>query len=86
MLFFARYLWTGNCFAQEISNFQVESLIGPSIPMGNFADKNYTEVTNSSGLAKTGFSVDANFKYSLSKNVGMQLSCTGFFNKQYPDP
>ena len=35
LLFFALYLWTGNCFAQEISNFQVELLIGPSIPMGN---------------------------------------------------
>jgi hypothetical protein len=72
------------CMAQHPSNFSAEILLGPSIPTGSFADKDYSAVTNSSGLAKTGFSIYANFKDQFSKHFGIILSVEGSFNKQDP--
>src|SRR5580698_11600296 len=74
-----------HCFAQDtVSKFSVEISIGPSFPMGEFADKNYSEVTNSRGLAKTGYGVDLNIKLDLDANLGLLVTAGYSSNKQDP--
>jgi len=73
-----------HCSAQESSKFSADFSIGPSIPLGKFADKNYSIVPNSNGLAKTGFSMYANLRYAFSKHIGVALAAESSFNKQDP--
>lgn len=68
--------------AQEPLKFSADFSVGPSFPLGKFADKNYSPVPNANGLAKTGFSMYANLRYSFSSHLGIMLAAQSSFNKQ----
>lgn len=77
-------LMTFTADAQPAPKYSVDFSVGPSIPLGKFADKNYTAVPNANGLAKTGFSMYANMRYTFSNHIGLTLSAESSFNKQDP--
>lgn len=64
--------------------FLVELSVGPSIPIGKFADKSYTGLTEKdpSGLAKTGMTANATIGYYLKSSVGLLLTAGYSVNKQ----
>src|SRR5664279_3220883 len=72
------------CRSQDPTKFSADLSCGPSIPFGNFANKNYSTVPNSNGLAKLGFSIYANLKYKFSGHFGISLAAESSFNKQDP--
>lgn len=71
--------------AQDATKFSADLSIGPSIPIGTFADKNYTAVPNSNGLAKTGFAIYANLRYEISNKIGIVMTAQSSFNRQDPE-
>lgn len=61
---------------QKQSRFFTELTFGPSFPIGKFADKTHSEITeeNPSGFAKTGIAVNLSLGYYLNGSVGLLLS------------
>lgn len=59
---------------QKLPKFFAQLSVGPSFPLGKFADKSYTFAVNNDepeGLAKTGLSIQASSGYHLSKTAGL---------------
>lgn len=81
-----KQLITASCFLlmscilhaqKEQSKCFVELSVGPSIPIGKFADKPYKHVTEDNqpaGLAKTGVSAQGSFGYYLNESLGLLLT------------
>jgi hypothetical protein len=81
-----KQLLTASCFLliscilhaqKDQSKCFVELSVGPSIPIGKFADKLYKHVTEDNqpaGLAKTGVSAQASFGYYLKESFGLLLA------------
>src|SRR5712672_1594390 len=86
ILFTVVFCFTCFCgIAQESSKFSADFSIGPSIPLGKFAGKNYNTVPNGDGLAKTGYSMYANLRYDFSNHIGVTLTAESSTNKQDPE-
>lgn len=77
-------LWFLSGTAQEPLKFSADFSIGPSIPLGKYADKYFSAVPNSNGLAKTGFSMYVNLRYGFSNHIGVALAAESSYNKQDP--
>jgi hypothetical protein len=81
-----KQLITASCFLliscilhaqKEQSKCFVELSVGPSIPIGKFADKPYKGLTDDNqpaGLAKTGVSAQGSFGYYLNESFGLLLT------------
>jgi hypothetical protein len=74
-----------NCIGQKNeSNFSGAVLIGPSIPVGKFADKSVSKdtVLNLPGKANLGPALEIVLNYKVTKAFGLTLLAGGQLNKQ----
>jgi len=71
-----------SCIGQQNEKFSIEVFAGPSMPLGKFADKSYSQFNNSSGLAKVGFSFGSDVKFKMKNNFGIALDVSYSLNKQ----
>ena len=64
--------------------FFAQAAIGPSFPIGQFSNKNYTGsfLSNTDGLAKTGIGINLSLGYQLKKSFGTMLLFGFSQNKQ----
>lgn len=69
---------------KDQSRFLVELSVGPSFPLGKFADKEVKAYNDNdpSGLAKTGIGANATIGYHLNKLAGLLLTAGYSVNKQ----
>jgi len=67
-------------------NFLAELSVGPSFPIGKFADKTADNLNKEkpSGLAKTGWGTNLSVGYYLNRSVGLLLSAGYSDHKQAP--
>jgi hypothetical protein len=66
--------------------FLVELGVGPSFPIGTFADKTYQDYneTNFSGMAKTGLAAQLSLGYYINESVGLLLLPSFTIHSQDP--
>jgi hypothetical protein len=72
---------------EKMSKFFAEISLGPSFPIGQFAEKDYNGPfeKDQPGLAQVGQALNATLGYHLKENAGLLLSIGYSSNKQKPE-
>ena len=71
---------SSSCLSQSKSS--IEIFTGPSMPLGKFDNKNYSQFNNSNGIARTGIVFGAKYQYYTDEHFGVSFETQYSLNKQ----